>query len=398
MTPPDARPPHARTGCAVVAGCGLAMLAGFVAALVALEGFDAPPWVVVPLFFGPVVLYIAGAIVLGLRHARKAAEADPLAAEEAAALRLAGPVVLGFVVVAGLSFGAVFVARRFNAPGWAVPVAFFLPGVLFSVLAWPALRALADRMKRAAPSPERKAAIVAPAAPAHLHPGPAPAAYPAVPPDPTSPGRTLAVQLPPADASPGCACAGVLGFALFWNGIVSVFVGQAAAAAVRGKPEWFLMVFLIPFVLVGLVMIVVAGVMAVGWVVSLLTGKVVVEVDGHPFVPGGTYRGRVTQGGAVRVTRAAVELVCEESATYQAGTSESTATKEVAEVPAGPRDPDAVLPLDFAVTVPADAMHSFAAAKNKINWKLKVYGRVLGFLPYGGAFEVVVTPGAGDGG
>lgn len=393
MDPPAPRSPLARNGCAVMAGWFLAMIAGFVGAVVAIS-FDAPPWVVIPVFFGPAVLFIAGGVVLGVRHARKAAAENPLAAEQAAVLSLVLPLVLGFFAVAALAFGAVFVARLANAPGWAEPVAFLLPGVLFAVLAWPAMRTLGERMKRAAPSPERQAAIAAPRpVTTNFHPGPAPAADPALPPDPTFPGRTLAVRLPPADVSAGCACAGVLGMALFWNGIVSVFVWQAAAAWVAGRPEWFLMVFLIPFVLIGVVLVVVTAVMAVVWVVSLLTGKIVVEVDGHPFVPGGTYRGLVTQGGLVRVTRAAVELVCEESATYQAGTSESTATEVVAEVPAGPRDPDAALPLDFAVTVPADAMHSFAAAKNKIRWKLKVYGRVLGFLPYGGAFEVVVRPG-----
>ena len=45
---------------------------------------------------------------------------------------------------------------------------------------------------------------------------------------------------------------GTVFFAVFWNGIVSVFLLQVVKSHQRGDPEWFLTVFLIPFVLVGI--------------------------------------------------------------------------------------------------------------------------------------------------
>ncbi len=45
---------------------------------------------------------------------------------------------------------------------------------------------------------------------------------------------------------------GALFFALFWNGIVSIFVWQCWKGWDQGNPDWFLTIFLIPFVLVGL--------------------------------------------------------------------------------------------------------------------------------------------------
>ncbi|QDU23406.1 hypothetical protein ETAA1_54060 [Urbifossiella limnaea] len=174
-----------------------------------------------------------------------------------------------------------------------------------------------------------------------------------------------------------------------------MFVWQAVLAVQRGQPEWFLMVFLIPFVLIGLVLVVVGVVAAGAWVVAMLTGQVTVEVDAHPFEPGGTYHGRVAQLGPCRLRKVGVALVCTEAATYQAGTTQSTerceAAKELAELP----EPLPAAPTDFTLRVPAGAMHSFEAKKNSVTWKVTVWGRVLGVLPYGRGFEVVVRPGGG---
>jgi len=385
-TPP--KPPH---GCWLFAGLVLAGLLGFAAAVAGIA-FDAPFPVVAGLMFGTPLLYIAGLIYLGVRHARK--YGPGMTTEQRVAWRVVVPFLGAFGVVGALSIGGVIAAHVLGAPGWAIPVVFFAPAVLLSVFAWPYLKGLPERMKRAAPSPE-KAAVVAPepiAVPTD------PDAFPTVPADPSYPGRTLARRLPPADLNAGCACVGVLGVALFWNGIVSVFVWQAVAALLRGNPEWFLMVFLIPFVLIGLVLVVVGVVAAGVWLIAMLTGVVTVEVDAHPFEPGGTYRGRVAQTGLCRLRKVGVALVCTESATYQSGTTESTAhceaAKELAELP----EPLPAAPTDFTLTVPAGAMHSFAAKKNAVSWKVSVWGRVLCVLPYGRVFEVVVRPGDSDGG
>lgn len=123
-----------------------------------------------------------------------------------------------------------------------------------------------------------------------------------------------------------------------------------------------------------------------------LAGSVVVVVDGQPFAPGGSYRGRIVQTGLCRLTRARVELACEEVATYQAGTSEGTSRRTVARAPT--ERPAAAAPLDFAASVPAGAMHTFKAANNEIVWTVRVSGRVLRVLPYRAWFQAVVLPGS----
>src|SRR5947207_7999497 len=52
--------------------------------------------------------------------------------------------------------------------------------------------------------------------------------------------------------SPATKFFGGLGVALFWNGIVSVFVTHGISGWKHGHGEWFLTFFMIPFVLVGL--------------------------------------------------------------------------------------------------------------------------------------------------
>jgi hypothetical protein len=121
-----------------------------------------------------------------------------------------------------------------------------------------------------------------------------------------------------------------------------------------------------------------------------LAGSVVVLVDGQPFVPGGSYRGRIVQAGLCRLARARVELACEEAATYRAGTSVVTSRRTVSCVPT---DRPAA-PLDFGAPAPAGAMHTFKAANNEVVWTVRVSGRVLRVLPYREWFQVVVLPGS----
>lgn len=50
--------------------------------------------------------------------------------------------------------------------------------------------------------------------------------------------------------------AGLLALCLFWNGIVGVFLCVMLAAIVSGDPPWFLILFLIPFEIIGVIFIV----------------------------------------------------------------------------------------------------------------------------------------------
>lgn len=56
--------------------------------------------------------------------------------------------------------------------------------------------------------------------------------------------------------APWAKLLGAIFAAVFWNGIVSVFVAQAVASWRAGRPDWTLTLFMIPFVLIGLGLIV----------------------------------------------------------------------------------------------------------------------------------------------
>jgi hypothetical protein len=296
-----------------------------------------------------------------------------------------------------------FWVAQMNAPGWLAPVAFFGPVavvfVLVAALNLPRIIRMAREAARNAPSPESVAAgargegVEVGAKPETS--GPVSDDTPTVPAVATVPGKVLAHSLDRAGLPRGCEFGCALVFATIWNGIVSVFVWKLVAGWNQvGRFKWFNAAFLVPFVLVGLVLIGYVLHAAYKWFVSWFVGRVEVEVSAHPLAPGGAVRVHVSQRGAVRLGRVTVWLVCTEQASYIAGTSKSTATKEVAKHPVN--DPDAHpderrLPLEVEFTVPEDAMHSFEAPNNEIKWTVRVTGRVMG-LPFSDDYSVAVAP------
>lgn len=177
------------------------------------------------------------------------------------------------------------------------------------------------------------------------------------------------------------------GWVFVWGVIVAVQLVIPAEAAPHA-----------PLVLgsVGVAVLVFAGVVLHGLGqlgAAGLAGMVVVAVDDQPFAP----RRDVPRTGhadrAVPADPDRGETGGEEAAVYATATGLCSNGKTVARVAA-----EKTGPLDFAVTVPAGAMHSFKAAHNEIAWTLRRAGRVGRVLPYRGAFRVVVQPGGGDAG
>jgi hypothetical protein len=163
--------------------------------------------------------------------------------------------------------------------------------------------------------------------------------------------------------------------ALFWNGIVSVFVYQIVMAFKRGRPEWFLTVFMIPFLLIGL---------------GLVTAFV------HAFMAVFNPRPRLTVapgtgrlGGDVQVTwrftgavhrleRLRLTLEGRESATYRRGTDTTTDTSTFARVPLiDTTERTAMHSGNASARLPVEAVApSFKADNNKIEWFLLVRGTI----------------------
>jgi hypothetical protein len=170
--------------------------------------------------------------------------------------------------------------------------------------------------------------------------------------------------------------AGVLFFAAFWNGIVSIFVTKAVKSWGSGNIEWFLSLFMIPFVLIGLV--------AIGGVIycfiALFNSKVKLTISN--FVP--RLGEKVFIGWKINnpngIERLQIYLKGEEVAIYQSGgKNNSKQTRKSVFEKINILDTanrDAFSNGKAQLTIPANTMHSFDAVHNKINWEIVVRGDI----------------------
>lgn len=167
---------------------------------------------------------------------------------------------------------------------------------------------------------------------------------------------------------------GLLIFALFWNGIVSVFVRQVVESFRRGDPEWFLTLFMIPFVLVGLAVI-------LGFFYQLLAlanPKPVVTLT-----PGNLRPGRRAEiswkvaAKAERIKRLKISLWGVESATYRRGTNTHTSRAVFYEdVLFESRSHSEIRAGRASFELPVDAMPSLNTGNNAISWEIRVKGEI----------------------
>ncbi len=157
-----------------------------------------------------------------------------------------------------------------------------------------------------------------------------------------------------------------------------------------GKNAGFLvlLIFIVPLVMLGVLLAAIAIVALPFLLIIPPTRRkviggfrawrrpIAVELSADPVCPGETVQGlvRFRKGGPLSSIE--VSLVCEERATYQQGSSSSTATEEVLDLPVfeahdlqrvGPGDV-----FEFDVPIPEDAMHSFDGGNNEIRWELRV--------------------------
>ncbi len=177
---------------------------------------------------------------------------------------------------------------------------------------------------------------------------------------------------------------------LFWNGIVSVFVYHCVDGWRRGHGEWFLTLFMIPFVLIGLGII--------GAVIYFFLGlfnpapTIIVSSDAVPV--GGSidlqwrFSGRTA---ALRRVRILLEGV--EQARYRRGTSTSTDTSKFhfTEIVNHTLHSD-MISGNARVNIPATVVHTFDAPNNKIIWRLRVQGDIPMWPDVNQEFPITVLP------
>jgi Protein of unknown function (DUF3592) len=224
-------------------------------------------------------------------------------------------------------------------------------------------------------------------------------------PVPAGPASAFGVEPPPGAGlgplelrsalSPMGKLLGLAFAAVFWNGIVSVFVWQAAGTWRRGEPNGCLTVFLIPFVLVGLGLI--FGVFRQFLV--LFNPRPYLTLSPGSLAPGeSAYLQWRLAGSSSKVRRLRIVLEGREEARYRRGTDTHTDRETFASVTVV----DTAQPFEIAggstgFSVPPGTMPSFAAENNKIVWSLKVACEIPGWPDSEEEYEVLVRPAAGGG-
>ena len=208
-----------------------------------------------------------------------------------------------------------------------------------------------------------------------------------------SPGTKLAFRLPIAGSAVWALFAW-LAACVLWNGIVSVFVMVAFSGYVRGQPDWFLTAFIIPFVLIGIGLIVF---FLRQLVIATGIGPTLLEISDQPLYPGQRYRLFFWQTGRLKMNSLELLLVCEEETTYRHGTDTRTETRRVYQRPLFYHEGFKIeggLPFeaDCEIEVPPTAMHSFRSGHNEVNWKVLVKGDVAGWPNFQRSFPVIVYP------
>lgn len=184
-----------------------------------------------------------------------------------------------------------------------------------------------------------------------------------------------------------------------WNTMLAILIVIAVQGHVRGTPDWFLTILLLPFGVVSF--------FATCWFFRLFRrlsglGPTAVEISDLPLLPGETYRLYLCQYGRTQFSKFKIRLVGYEEATFQQGTDIRTERVETASIESEPffaseshtlvAEPEKPLELDCKVTLPADMMHSFQGQYNAILWKIVVEGEATKWPSFCRSFPVVVYP------
>ena len=199
-----------------------------------------------------------------------------------------------------------------------------------------------------------------------------------------------------AAASPTAKLMGMGCFALIWNGVVSVFVFGVILPSFRQEdPEWFLTLFMIPFVLIGLGTI---GGVVYQFLATFNPRPRLRLAEGHLTPGGDSSLSWEFSGQASRLQSLTLELEGRESARYRRGTNTYTDhhvffTNQLAseEGRFG-----AIARGSTTLEIPRRTMPSFEATNNRIEWRIKVHGDIPFWPDVNDSFPITVYPGEGE--
>lgn len=193
-------------------------------------------------------------------------------------------------------------------------------------------------------------------------------------------------------ASPLGKLIGMILVSAFVTGIVSVFANEVWQGWQAGNPDWFLTLFLTPFLL----MVVASWGGIIYCFLGLWNPRPEVSLQtlsprlGEPVSLQWRLLGRVSS-----ISSLSISIEGTEEATYTRGTNTHTDRRQfqkIAVVENLPGRQAAAGEANF--TIPADSMHSFVAANNKITWALKIKGEIPRWPDISESFTLRVLPAA----
>jgi hypothetical protein len=182
----------------------------------------------------------------------------------------------------------------------------------------------------------------------------------------------------------------VIAIALFWNGIISIFVWEVIDGFRRGSPDLCSTLFMIPFVLVGLGLI--GG---IGYTfLALFNPRVKLVLTPGELTLGS--RADLTwefSGRVDRIHQLSIDLEGAEHATYGRGTKTTTDKHVFMKIPIV--ETSIAYEIAAGVTsfdVPQTTMHTFTSPNNKITWTLMVRGEIARWPDVKEEFELTIHP------
>ncbi|MBT8043842.1 MAG: DUF3592 domain-containing protein [Verrucomicrobiae bacterium] len=186
---------------------------------------------------------------------------------------------------------------------------------------------------------------------------------------------------------------GSMALALFWNGITSVFVWQAVKSWQSGRPEWFLTIFITPFVLIGL------GLIAHVFYrfLALFNPKPILTLTpGEITLNEPAKINWQLSGNANRLTKFAIYLIGEEEAKYRRGTNTVTETEVFfQQALIETLDPRRSITGSTKIDLPTNhgnLMPSWQSEHNQIRWSLHVRGEISLWPDITDKYAVTVRP------
>ncbi len=176
----------------------------------------------------------------------------------------------------------------------------------------------------------------------------------------------------------------------FWNGIVSIFVGIAWSAWKKGNPETFLMIFLIPFVLIGTFFLLYAPYR----LLMVFLARYELRLTPGTLKPGGTATLTWRRlGGFGQPKSIVLRLAGTESAINHGEENSSSSTslfydEILADLPLSSISANRPIAIKF----PENAAPSFKGKSNKLVWKLRMDITLPGFPKITDEYEIDIRP------